>query len=199
MALRNYLYIPKSEVAVFEQTLRNTCAYLGCSVEDMLFVMECESEINPAAVNKQKNSVAGYDGYGNLVKKAGEPDSANKGIRCYYRATGLIQFMPKTAVGLGTSNGKLLQMTAIEQLYFVRKYYAPFKGKLGSVVRLYLATFFPAALPFAEVPEYVFETSKIKASTIAIQNEGINLIKDGKITMSEFSDYVKKKRARLRN
>lgn len=42
-------------------------------------------------------------------------------------AIGLIQFMPSTAKGLGTSTSALKQMTAVDQLAYVEKYFAPYK------------------------------------------------------------------------
>ena len=44
-------------------------------------------------------------------------------------ATGLIQFMPKTAIGLGTTTEKLKNMRKVEQLVFVQMHLAPFKGR----------------------------------------------------------------------
>jgi hypothetical protein len=59
-------------------------------------------------------------------------------------ATGLIQFMPATARNhLGTTTEELSQMSAEEQLDYVKKYYEPFKGRLKSVDDVYLATFMP--------------------------------------------------------
>src|SRR5688572_25827343 len=52
-----------------------------------------------------------------------QPNKAGSG------AVGLIQFMPKTATGLGTSTAALVQMTAEEQLEFVAKHFRPFKGR----------------------------------------------------------------------
>jgi hypothetical protein len=61
-------------------------------------------------------------------------------------ATGLIQFMPKTAEGLGTTTGDLALMTAIEQLAFVRKHFLPFKGKLQTLSDVYMTILFPVAV-----------------------------------------------------
>lgn len=41
-------------------------------------------------------------------------------------ATGLIQFMPATAKGLGTTTADLAQMSAVAQLAFVRKHFLLF-------------------------------------------------------------------------
>jgi hypothetical protein len=48
------------------------------------------------------------------------------------RGRGLIQFMPATARGLGTSDAALAKMSAIEQLDWVEKYFAQFKGNFGA-------------------------------------------------------------------
>ena len=59
------------------------------------------------------------------------------------QAVGLIQFMPDTARGLGTSSEELAQMSAVEQLDYVYRFYAP-KVKPGmDVGDLYMLTFMP--------------------------------------------------------
>lgn len=102
-------------------------------------------------------------------------------------ATGLIQFMPATAQSLGTSTAALKAMSNVQQLDYVYKYYKPYITKLNSYPDLYLATFFPAALGKAD--DYVMQTSKLSAATIAAANPGIDLNKDGKITVGEFKKY----------
>lgn len=102
-------------------------------------------------------------------------------------ATGLIQFMPSTATGLGTSTTALKNMSNLEQLDWVYKYYRPYISKLNSYPDLYLATFFPKALGKSD--DYVMQTSSLSASIIARQNPAIDLNKDGKITVREFKEY----------
>ena len=58
-------------------------------------------------------------------------------------ATGLIQFIPKTAESLGTTTAALKTMTAVNQLDFVQKYLQPFKNKMHSLSDLYMAILFP--------------------------------------------------------
>ena len=58
-------------------------------------------------------------------------------------ATGLIQFMPKTAIALGTTTDALRAMTAVEQLEYVRKH---FRDRKLSPRDVYPAIFFPAAI-----------------------------------------------------
>jgi hypothetical protein len=64
----------------------------------------------------------------------------------YTNATGLIQFMPDTATGLGTSVDALKNMTGVEQLVYVEKFYKSFFGRAKTIGDLYLATFLPAAV-----------------------------------------------------
>jgi hypothetical protein len=106
-------------------------------------------------------------------------------------ATGLIQFMPNTAKGLGTSIDELRQMSALRQLDYVYKYYNQnwIRPKLLKYVDLYLATLFPAAL--GKPDNYVLETSNLSASKITSQNPIFdkNGNNDGKTTVGEVSAY----------
>ena len=61
-------------------------------------------------------------------------------------ATGLIQFMPSTARGLGTSTSALLAMSEIQQLDYARKYLMPYKGRLNTIGDFYASVLWPAAV-----------------------------------------------------
>ena len=61
-------------------------------------------------------------------------------------ATGLIQFMPKTAEGLGTSTEALAKMNAGQQFAFVAEYLRRFKGRLRAQSDVVMAVFYPAAI-----------------------------------------------------
>jgi hypothetical protein len=62
-------------------------------------------------------------------------------------AVGLIQFMPDTAKGLGTSVQALKKMTAVQQLDYVEKFYTKNGVTAGmGLGDLYLMTFMPAAV-----------------------------------------------------
>jgi len=102
-------------------------------------------------------------------------------------ATGLIQFMPSTAKGLGTTTANLLSMSNVEQLDYVYAYFKPYKYKILSYPDLYLITFFPAAL--SKPIDYIFQTTKLPASVVAKFNPAIDINKDAVITMSEFITY----------
>jgi hypothetical protein len=68
-------------------------------------------------------------------------------------ATGLIQFMPRTAKGLGTTVEALAAMTAEDQLNYVAGYFEPWRGRLLTLEDLYMAILWPRAVgkPNAEV------------------------------------------------
>jgi len=100
----------------FMKRLQQVSDRLGIEKEVLLKVMKFESGLDPQAVNSMS------------------------------KATGLIQFMPRTAAGLGTSVEELYNMTATDQLNFVEKYYKQNGVKPGATVGdLYILTFMPAA------------------------------------------------------
>lgn len=177
-----------SDKSNFLQKVIQISANLGINPNWLMFVMKVESGINPQAVNIQGASTPGYNGEGILVKPSGQPDSSNAETRAIYRATGLIQFMPRTAEGLGTSTQDLYFMSGVDQLNFVYKYYLPYKGKIKSLADLYLITFFPAGL--GKTDDFIFKTSSISAEKIAAANPGIDLNKDKKITLGEFKQFI---------
>lgn len=105
-------------------------------------------------------------------------------------AVGLIQFMPATAKGLGTTTDALKNMTAVEQLDYVYKYFKPYAGKIKSVEDLYMITFFPVAVGKSD--DNILQSKGLSAGKVAKANPGIDLNKDGEITNGEFDDYVQK-------
>lgn len=61
-------------------------------------------------------------------------------------ATGLIQFLSSTAIGLGTTVNQLSRMTAVRQLDFVEAYYRPYASRIRNLGDAYLAVLFPVAI-----------------------------------------------------
>ena len=68
-----------------------------------------------------------FESAGTLDPKIQGPNVPRQG-----RGRGLIQFMPATARGLGTSDAALAGMSDIQQLDYVEKYFAQFKGNFGA-------------------------------------------------------------------
>lgn len=103
-------------------------------------------------------------------------------------AVGLIQFMKPTAAGLGTTQEALAQMTAEEQLDFVARHFKPFRGKLKTLEDAYMAVLFPAAVGKGG-GHVLFR----KPSTRYNQNNGLDINRDGVITVGEAADKVRAK------
>lgn len=139
----------------FEKKMLDISDKLGINANWLMAVMMLESGVNPKIVNP----VGG--------------------------ATGLIQFMPKTAIGLGTSTENLKKLNHVQQLDYVYKYFYPYRGKLKSGEDLYLATFYPYALNKSE--DYIFGSEKGNEYSLKISQQNPGLMK--------FSDdnYLSKK------
>ena len=102
-------------------------------------------------------------------------------------ATGLIQFMPKTAAALGTSTKALAAMSAERQLDFVERYLKPHAGKMTDLPSAYMAVLWPAAVP-KPLSHVLFA-----AGTAAYeQNKGLDADKDGKVTKAEAAAKVQR-------
>lgn len=101
------------------------------------------------------------------------------------KATGLIQFMPSTARGLGTSVEELAAMTEIEQLDYVEKYFEPFRGQLRSLSDTYMAILWPKGVGKQE-DEVLFDST----TQAYLQNRGLDINKDGGITKAEATAFV---------
>jgi hypothetical protein len=101
-------------------------------------------------------------------------------------ATGLIQFMPSTAAGLGTSTSALAQMTAIQQLDYVEKYFSPYRNRLSTLEDTYMAVLWPAAI--GRGSSHVLFRS---GSNAYAQNSGLDLNRDGLVTVAEATAKVR--------
>jgi len=127
---------------------------LDTKPEYLLAVMSFESGLNPKAVNPVSN------------------------------ATGLIQFLPSTARGLGTSTAALKNMSSVEQLKFVEKYLKPFKGRLGTLEGIYTSVL--SGSPKPSPNDVLFRRGTIAYS----QNKGLDFNNNGKITSGEATSAV---------
>ncbi len=160
----------KENKSNFKIKVENISSVLGIDPNWLMSVMLLESGLNPQAVNR----ITG--------------------------ATGLIQFMPNTAKGLGTTTAELYEMDNLEQLEFVYKYLNSYKGQMHSLSDVYLAVFFPAAVNKSN--DDILQTSSLSAAKIAAQNPGFDVHKDGKVTKGEIESFLKnwlkKKRLSLR-
>lgn len=127
---------------------------LGTKPEYLMAVMSFESGLNPKAVN---------------------PTSG---------ATGLIQFLPSTARGLGTSAAALKNISATAQLRYVEKYFEQYRGKLGTLEGAYTAVLSGTARPN---PNDVL----FRSGTAAYNgNKNLDFNRNGEITSGEATSAV---------
>lgn len=101
-------------------------------------------------------------------------------------ATGLIQFMPATARGLGTSTGELARMTPVQQLGYVEAYLEPYADRLRSLEDLYMAVLWPAAIG-RPAGYALFEWPSVAYD----QNRGLDADGDGAVTKWEAAAKVR--------
>ena len=104
-------------------------------------------------------------------------------------ATGLIQFMPATAEGLGTTVEALSSMSRAEQMEYVKAYLEPYKEYLQSPDDLYLAILYPKALRNGWDDNYEFGA---RGLSIYDQNPIFDMNDDGIINIGEVRDYFNK-------
>jgi peptidoglycan hydrolase-like protein with peptidoglycan-binding domain len=86
-------------------------------------------------------------------------------------ATGLIQFMPSTAAGMGTSTDELAAMSDVEQLDWVEKYLSTWKGRMHSLNDVYLAIFMPTQMGKSNDSVVASEGSKVYEQNIGFDPE----------------------------
>ena len=138
----------------FTEKVNNICTELRIEANWLMFVMWFESRLNPQAVN---------------------PISG---------ATGLIQIMPSTARGLGTTTAVLKRMSNVQQLDYVLAYLRPYKGRMKRWVDVYLAVFYPRAMGN---PNFV-----ITSDIVAKQNKIFDLNKDLDISVKEIETVLRR-------
>lgn len=102
-------------------------------------------------------------------------------------AIGLIQFMPRTAKGLGTSTAELAKMSAVDQLDFVAKHLEPKAGKLKSLSDVYMSVLLPTKVGKPDHTVLFRRPSKAYR-----QNRGLDLDRSGTITKREAAAKIAK-------
>src|SRR5690554_4875167 len=150
----NFIEYVKENKEEFALKVADICNQLNIKPEWLMFVMWFESKLNPQAVNPISGS------------------------------TGLIQFMPSTARGLGTTTAVLKRMNNVQQLDYVLAYLRPYKGRMKTWVDVYLAVFYPRAMGN---PNFV-----ITSDIVAKQNKIFDLNKDLDISVKEIETALRK-------
>jgi len=104
-------------------------------------------------------------------------------------ATGLIQFIPKTAIGLGTTTDYLASLTRVQQMDWVEKYFlaGPIaRVKNPTLEDLYMAILWPVAV--GQSNDYVMW----RAGSIQYQQNPLDVGGKGYITKADASSYVRR-------
>lgn len=141
-------------IADFEAGVKQIATAIGVNADDLMTVMYFESRLNPQAKNP------------------------------YGSATGLIQFTEDTARRLGTTTAALKQMTAVQQLPYVKKYLLPYSGRLTNLGKLYMAVFYPAYIGKALTDQIPLNQAWVNA------NKYLDVNNDGKITVAEIYQRI---------
>ena len=108
-------------------------------------------------------------------------------------ATGLIQFLRGTARDLGTSVEALAQMTELEQLEYVERYFAPYADRIKTLEDAYMAVFWPRAI--GRRPQYVLFSKK---SAAYAANRYLDRERKGFITKKDAAQNVRRRYERAR-
>lgn len=143
--------------ASFRERVRRVAANIGCEADFLMAAMAFETGRRFTA--DVRNQLSG--------------------------ATGLIQFMPSTAMGLGTTVEALAQMSAEDQLDVVERYFQPYKGRIRTIEDLYMSILWPAAIGEPnDFPLFVQGTIQYT------QNAGLDANGDGIVTKQEAARHV---------
>lgn len=151
---------------VFKERVLWIADNLGCSADDLMACMAWESA------------------------ETFRPDIKNAAGS---GATGLIQFMPSTARGLGTTTATLATMTAEDQLRYVYHYFKPYAGRLHNLGDVYMAILWPKGVG---KPDHYVLFDRAKTPTTFRQNAGLDVNKDGLVTRAECLVKVNEKLAK---
>jgi hypothetical protein len=146
---------------------------LGIKTKWLYKIIRAESGGSTKAVNRQTN------------------DPKDDSLRISKgRAVGLIQFIPSTAISLGTTTEKLYNMSVSEQLDFVHLYYKrSLKGKKHvKESTLYMSTFVPAMI--GKHDSTIIETPHSNRKEIYKHNKRFDLNKDSVITIAEVNTFI---------
>ncbi|WP_370940459.1 DUF4157 domain-containing protein [Amycolatopsis sp. cg13] len=154
----------------FLPALESACRDVGCRPLDLLSCMMAEGGVGPGSVNPQSHAV------------------------------GLIQFMPSTLEKLGYPGTwrDFAELSATDQMDYVRKFLLPGKGTFTSAGRIYQFMFLPATMGSAKDRGGVIATADDADERLKkayAKNAGLDTNKDGTITIDELEARARQHRA----
>jgi len=148
-----------SEYPDFLPELQRVAARLETPPEWLLNVMACESSFVASA----RNPLPGQT------------------------ASGLLQIIEQTAVGLGTTTAAIRRMTPTEQLKLIEKYFLPFRGRLNNLADVYTAVFRGLVINGGSETVVAPLNTSPKERRAYRLNRGLDLNGDGQITKGELA------------
>lgn len=144
----------------FKKKVEKISTLLGIPSNNLMAIMKQESGVDPQARNKMSG------------------------------ATGLIQFMPKTAITLGTTTDELYNMDAVQQLDYVYKYFKMTGVGDGSLGELYTAVFMPKYVGYPKDTVLGQKGAAGFSGKVYAQNAGLDRNRDGVITKADIENSV---------
>lgn len=147
-----------STTSSFRQKLIQTAKALDINPDLLATCISFESNFSPIAKNKKSGAV------------------------------GLIQWLPSTAKGLGTTVEELEGMSAEQQLDYVYKYLLPYKGRMKSLNDVYMAILNPKNI--GQPANHILFPAGSKEYD---QNSGFDKDKKGYITVADVSKNINSK------
>jgi hypothetical protein len=99
-------------------------------------------------------------------------------------ATGLIQIMPNTAHGLGTTVEDLKLLTAESQLDYVEMYFLPYAKRIKTLSDMYMAILMPKFIGASDLARLFTNGTAYR------QNSGLDANNDGTVTKREATAKV---------
>jgi transglycosylase-like protein with SLT domain len=97
-------------------------------------------------------------------------------------ASGLLQIIESTARGMGTTANAIRQMSPLQQLRFVERYFKPFTGQLDTLADVYTAVLRGSVIEGGDAVIVVNSKNEQRVYTL---NKSLDLNNDGYITKGE--------------
>ncbi|MBD2019351.1 M23 family metallopeptidase [Leptolyngbya sp. FACHB-36] len=124
---------PTSIASAAPTTSSASAGNLGAAETDTAFYQKLTQVAGRLGMNPEHLLTAMlYESAGTLSPSIRGPHVPGDG-----QAVGLIQFMPSTARGLGTTDSALASMNRVQQLDYVEKYFQPYKGRYSNFYSVY--------------------------------------------------------------
>jgi hypothetical protein len=101
-------------------------------------------------------------------------------------ATGPLQILPSTAIGLGTTVEALAAMTPVEYLTWVKRYFQPYAARIHGLSDMYAAVLMPKYVSASD-DTVIFQGPLGLAYR---QNKGLDINHDGSVTKAEAASLV---------